>query len=62
MRKDFAKVLIELPDGKVREFRSDEGRLQVVTTNVTLDNGKGGEKKESVRFVQFVAKIEEDEL
>lgn len=56
---DFARVLVELPSGKVKEFRPGEGKLTVVRTT---ESGTPGSAAPTIHYIQFIGTIEEDEL
>jgi len=56
---DFARVLVELPNGKVKEFRPGEGKLTIVRTS---ESGTPGNAAPTIHYIQFTAGITEDEL
>jgi hypothetical protein len=56
---DFARVIVELPNGKVKEFRPGEGSLQIVNT---APSGTPANAAPTIHYIQFTATIEEGEL
>lgn len=56
---DFARVLVELPSGKVKEFRPGEGVLKIVHT---APSGTPSNAPATINYIQFTGTIEEGEL
>jgi len=55
----FSSVTVVLPDGKTKEFRSGEGKLRIIRT---APSGTPHNAPATVHYIEFVARIEEEEL